>query len=234
MRRFRRASETLLLAALAVLAGCAAAPLGPAISPPRFAVGDHWEYRVIDNMRRGAMSQIDVEVVRLAGEIATLHVVKVDGGVRSEWTDELDAAGGLRAGMLADMPVRRFTPAAALFAFPLEQGKTWRQTVPTFRTDIELPDQILLYGNVQGRAPVTVPAGSFDAVQIYRVVQLDDAQPWRTRTTRRDRLWYAPEVRGVVREIHDAEYYEHGDNDPTAVYTERTITELVSFHPGRA
>jgi hypothetical protein len=136
--------------------------------------------------------------------------------------------------MLADMPVRRFAPAVALFSFPLEQGKTWRQTVPTFRTDIELPDQIQLYGKVQGRAPVTVPAGSFDAVQIYRVVQLDDGQPWRTRTTRRDQVWYAPEVGGVVREIHDAEYYEHGDNDPTAVYTERTITELVSFHPGRA
>ena len=129
---------------------------------------------------------------------------------------------------------QRFAPAAALVAFPLEQGKAWRQTVPTFRSDIELPDQILIYGDVQGRTPVAVPAGSFDAVQIYRVLQLDDAQPWRTRTIRRDRLWYAPEVKGPVREMREAQYVEHGDNDSTAVYTERTTTELVSFHPGRA
>jgi len=188
---------------------------------------------VIDNMRRGAVSQIDAEVVALAGDVATLHVVKLDGGTRSEWTDEIEGGGGLRAGMLDDSP-RRFTPAAALLAFPLEQGKSWRQVVPTFRRDIQLPDQILIYGDVQGRAPVTAPAGSFDAIQIYRVVQLDDASFWRSRTIRRDRVWYAPEVKGPVREMREAQYFEHGDIDATAVYTERTITELVSFRPGRA
>lgn len=223
-----------LLAPLVLLAACAAAPVGPPVASPRFLVGDHWQYRIIDHMRRGAVSQIDAEVVALAGDVATLHVVKVDGGTRSEWTDELEAGGGLRAGILGDASLRRFNPAAALLAFPLEQGKTWRQTVPTFRSDIQLPDQILIYGDVQGRMPVTAPAGSFDAVQIYRVVQLDDASFWRTRTIRRDQLWYAPEVKAVVRELHDAEYFEHGDNDSTAVYTERTTTELVSFHPGRA
>jgi hypothetical protein len=154
--------------------------------------------------------------------------------MRSEWTDEIEGGGSLRAGMLDDSAPRRFTPAAALLAFPLEQGKTWRQVVPTFRRDIELPDQILIYGDVQGRAPVTAPAGSFDAIQIYRVVQLDDASFWRTRTIRRDRVWYAPEVKGPVREMREAQYFEHGDIDATSVYTERTITELVSFRPGRA
>ena len=234
MQRSSRAF-VLLLAPLALLAACAAAPVGPPVASPRFLVGDHWQYRVIDHMRRGAISQIDAEVVALAAGVATLRVVHVDdGGVRSEWTDELDADGRLRAGMLGGPPLRRFAPAATLFAFPLEQGKTWRQSVPTLRADIELADEILIYGDVQGRTPVAVPACSFDAVQIYRVLQLDDSQPWRTRTIRRDQLWYASEVKGVVREVHDAEYFEHGDNDSTAVYTERTTTELLSFHPGRA
>jgi hypothetical protein len=124
-----------LIASLALLASCATAPVGPPVAPPRFIVGDHWQYRVIDNMRRGAVSQIDAEVVALVGDVATLRVVKLDGGMRSEWTDEIEGGGGLRAGMLDDSP-RRFTPAAALLAFPLEQGKTWRQIVPTFRRDI--------------------------------------------------------------------------------------------------
>lgn len=223
-----------LLAALAILAACAAIPpVGSQVAPPRFAVGDHWEYRIIDNMRRGAVSQLDAEVVALAGGVATLQFVLVDGGARSQWTDEIDATGALQAGMLNSPQVQRFAPAAQLLAFPLEQGKIWRQTVPTHRADIQLPDQILIYGNVQGRAPVEVPAGRFDAVQIYRVIQLDDAQPWRTRTTRRDQVWYAPEVKGVVREARSAEYIEAGDNGATAVYTERTVTELASFRPGR-
>ena len=99
---------------------------------------------------------------------------------------------------------------------------------------VALADQILIYGDVQGRAPVTAPAGTFDAIQIYRVVQLDDASFWRSRTIRRDRVWYAPEVKAPVREMREAQYFEHGDIDATAVYTERTITELVSFRPGRA
>lgn len=234
MRLVTRGFRFVLLSALAIVAACATAPVGPPVLSPRFMVGDHWQYRVIDNLRRGAVSQIDAEVVALAGGVATVHIVQFDEGRRSEWSDELDAAGGLHAGMLGGPTVRRFAPAAKLFEFPLEQSKTWRQTVPTFRSDIELPDEILIYGHVQGRTPVTVPAGRFDAVQIYRVLQLDDAQPWRTRTIRRDQVWYAPEVRGVVREIHDGEYFEHGDNDPTAVYTERTVTELVAFRPGRA
>lgn len=221
-----------LIVPVALLAACATAPVGPPVAPPRFAVGDHWQYRVIDNMRRGAVSQIDAEVVALAGDVATLRVVKLDGATRSEWTDQIEGGGGLRAGMLDDS-ARRFTPAAALLAFPLEQGKTWRQVVPTFRADIQLPDQILIYGDVQGRAPVTVPAGSFDAIQIYRVVQFDDASFWRTRTIRRDRVWYAPEVKAPVREMREGQYFERGDVDSTAVYTERTSTELISFRPGR-
>ena len=220
------------IAPLVLLAACATVPVGPPIASPRFVVGDHWQYRVIDNMRRGAVSQIDAEVVALAGDVATLRVVKLNGEVRSEWTDEIEGGGGLRAGMLDDS-TRRFAPAAALLAFPLEQGKTWRQVVPTFRRDIELPDQILIYGDVQGRAAVTVPAGSFDTVRLYRVLDLDDRQPWRTRTTRRDQVWYAPEVKGVVREAREATYAEPGDSGATQVYTERTVTELVSFRPGR-
>jgi hypothetical protein len=38
----------------------------------------------------------------------------------------------------------------------------------------------------------------------------------------------------VVREAREATYAEPGDSGATQVYTERTVTELVSFRPGRA
>ena len=39
------------IAPLVLLAACATVPVGPPIASPRFVVGDHWQYRVIDNMR---------------------------------------------------------------------------------------------------------------------------------------------------------------------------------------
>jgi hypothetical protein len=95
-----------------------------------------------------------------------------------------------------------------------------------------LNDQILVYGQLQGRSPVTVAAGSYNAVAIYRILQLDDEQFWRSRTTRRDAVRYAPEVKGVVREVRDAEYVELPP-EMANVRTEYTTTELVSFTPGK-
>src|SRR6266851_5522799 len=125
--------------------------------------------------------------------------------------------------------VRRFSPSLKLLDFPIGQRSSWRQAIDTFRNDIQLKGQIRVYGQVQGRAPVTVPAGSYDAVAIYRIVQLDDEEFWRSRTTRRDQVRYAPEVKGVVREVHDAEYFElTGGPDSATIRTEYTTTELLS------
>lgn len=225
-----------LFAALAVLVlgACAVQPLGENIAPPHFVVGDHWEYLVTDGLRRGATTRLDVQVVAINAGVATMRLVSVDSYGRSEQTEEIDADGGLSAGALRDAEVRRFSPSLKLLDFPIGQRSTWRQAIDTFRNDIQLKGQIRVYGKVQGRAAVTVPAGSYDAVAIYRIVQLDDEQFWRSATTRRDSVRYAPEVKGVVREVRDAEYVElHGGPDMATIRTEYTTTELVSFTPGK-
>ena len=225
------------LAAVAALALCACAtrqPLGENVAAPRFVVGDHWEYLVTDGLRRGATTRLDVQVVAISSGVATMRLVSVDSYGRSEQMEEVDADGSLRAGALRNAEVRRFSPSLKLLDFPIGQRSSWRQTIDTFRSDIQLKDQIRIYGEVQGRALVTVPAGSYDAVAIYRIVQLDDEQFWRSSTTRRDSVRYAPEVKGVVREVRDAEYVElHGGPDMATIRTEYTTTELVSFTPGK-
>src|SRR5439155_24075277 len=35
------------------ITGCTSAPIGAPVDAPRLVVGDHWQYRVIDNLRRG-------------------------------------------------------------------------------------------------------------------------------------------------------------------------------------
>jgi hypothetical protein len=220
--------------ALAAIAGCASAPVGAPVDAPRFVVGDRWQYRVTDNLRRGTVSQLDIEVIATAAADGSARIrLGYDDGKRTEWVDEFDAQGRLRSGMLWREGVRPFNPPVELFAFPLAQGKTWRQTIDTLRSDTQLQDQILIYGKVAGRQPTTVPAGGYDTVYVYRIVQLDDQEFWRTRTTRRDAVWYAPEVKAPVRETHEAEYTEKGGPDMTTVRTESTVLELVSFRPGK-
>lgn len=227
-----RESLFILGSALVLAAACTSAPVGPPVEAPRLVVGDHWQYRVVDQLRRGAVSRLDVEVISAAADTARLRVDYDDGATRGEWVDEVDARGGLRAGILWREPPRQFDPPAQMLAFPLEQGKTWRQTIETFRKDIELKDQIQIYGQVGERRMTAATAGGYDAVYVYRIVRLDDAEFWRTRTTRRDAIWYAAEVKAPVREAREAEYTEIGGQDVATVRTESTVRELVSFRPG--
>jgi len=216
------------------VASCASAPVGPPVDAPRLAVGDRWQYQITDNLRRGALSQLDAEVIAVSGGSARIRLGLTDNTGRAEWIDEIDGGGRLRIGSLWREPPRPFNPPAQLLAFPLDDGKTWRQSIDTMRADTQLKDQILIYGKIDGRKTISVPAGSFDAVYVYRIVQLDDEEFWRTRTTRRDAIWYAPEVKAPVREARAAEYTEKGGGpDMTTISTESTIIELVSFRPGK-
>lgn len=226
------AVPALALCAVLGLAGCASAPVGEGVAAPPLAVGDHWQYKITDNLRRGAVSQLDAEVVALSGNAARIRFARADPSGRSEWVDEVDGKGGLRTGSLYREPPRSFNPPAQLLDFPLGQGKTWRQTIDTLRTDTELKDQILIYGRVDTPGPTTVPAGRFDAVYVYRIVQLDDEEFWRTRTSLRAAIWYAPEVKGPVRESRDAQYTEKDSTDPATIRTEAITLELESFRPG--
>jgi hypothetical protein len=226
-------TAVLMLAFIGV-AGCASAPVGPPIDAPRLAVGDRWQYQITDNLRRGAVSQLDAEVIAVSGGSARIRLGLTDNSGRAEWIKEVDGRGGLLAGSLWREPPRTFDPPAQLLAFPLNDGKTWRQKIDTLRTDSQLTGQVLIYGKVDGRKAISVPAGGFDAVYVYRIVQLDDEEFWRTRTTRRDAIWYAPEVKAPVREARAAEYTEKGGGpDMTTISTESTIIELVSFRPGK-
>jgi len=208
------------------------APPGPAVPAPTLAVGDHWQYRITDNLRRGAVTMLDAQVISITNGVATLRLVYNDQRGSSERTEEVDANGGLVAGTLKEELTRRFPTPIELYDFPLQAGTSWRQTVNTTGPETGLPAQILVYGTVQGPSQVSVPAGSYDATYLFRVIQLDDEQFWRSRTDRRDFVWYAPQAKTAVRETHDATYVLRGGGALSVVRTENTTRDLVSFQPG--
>jgi len=207
----------------------AATPEGAAA--PQLAVGDRWEYRVTDNLRRGAVSKLDVEVVSVTAGTARLRFEGADPNGRGEWFDEVDRDGNLASGTLFREPPRPFAPPAQLLAFPLQKGKTWRQTIDTLRKDTGVKDQILIYGRVGSPAAVTVPAGGFETVYVYRTIQLDDREFWRSRTSITDAIWYTPSTKAPVRIKREAKYNQK-DLSNLEVRTESTVLELVAFRPG--
>ncbi len=122
--------QALLVALL--LAGCQTAttiPPGAAVGAPKLVVGDHWQYRITDNLRRGAVTMLDVEVTSIAGGIATLRENFNGPDGRSEENEEIDANGWLVVGTLKNEAMRHFPSPVKLYDFPLEQGKTWRQVI---------------------------------------------------------------------------------------------------------
>src|SRR5208282_4088556 len=96
------------LCALLYLAGCASAPVGGGVTAPQLAVGDHWQYKVTDNLRRGAVSQLDVEVIAVSGRAARIRFDHAGASGPSEWI--VDGEGGLGAGSLYHEPSRPFNP----------------------------------------------------------------------------------------------------------------------------
>ena len=204
----------------------------PPVAAPKLTVGDHWQYKITDNLRRGAVTMLDAEVVSITGGTAKLRLVYTEPTGRSEQTEEIDANGGLVVGALKEEQTRRFPTPLEMYQFPLQAGQTWRQTVDTTSPETQLKAQILVYGTVQGQSQVTVPAGSNDAIYLYRIVQLDDEQFFRTRTSRRDYVWFVPQVKGVAKETRDASYVLFGGGVNSVVRTENTTRELLSFRPG--
>jgi len=226
--------RSLAVLATILLAACQSATVTPSFPPvpaPKLAVGDEWVYRITDNLRMGLVTMLVADVVSIRAGTATLHLDYSNQFGRSEATAEIDADGGLIVGALKDQETRRFPAPIKLYDFPLEAGKTWRQTVDTISPETQLKAQILVYGTVQGQTVVSVPAGTLTATYIYRILRLDDEQHWRTRTTREDSVWFDPEMKTAVRELQNA-YYVQNDGRGALVQTERTTSELVSFQPG--
>jgi hypothetical protein len=228
-------SRWLPVLAAAGLVACQSATIAPSFPPvpaPKLALGDHWQYRITDNLRMGLVTMLEADVVSINAGVATVRLAFSDQNGRSETSVEIDENGGLIVGALKGQERRHFEPPIEMYDFALERGKTWRQVVPTISPETQLNAQILVFGTVQGQTVVSVPAGEFNTTFVYRILQLDDEQFWRTRTTREDSVWFAPEVKAPVRELRNASFIQSGGGVGTLVRTENTTRELLSFRPG--
>jgi len=234
----RLVTFTLGLGLCGALAGCVmmdSPGSGRAAEPPAYRVGDRWVYRAQDGWFRLFTNWEETHTISAVNADGITERVTLRGPTLDVARSELWAAPGkVRIGALYDHETRRFATPLDRYRFPLAPGATWSQFVDNVDETNRTSGPINYYLRAQGWETVSTPAGTFDAIVLHVVIWLDDETFWRYPTLCDYLIWYAPAVRGVVREQKRASYQEKGgDFDNAAkIPTQNTVIELVSFTPG--
>ena len=234
----RFVNVVLCAAGLALLAGCAGIESqgsGRAAEPPAYRVGDRWVYRAQDGWFRLFTNWDETHTISAVNADGVTERVTLKGPTLDVARSELwPAPGKVKIGALYEHETRLFATPLDRYRFPLAPGASWSQFVDNVDESTKTGGQINYYVRAQGWETVSTPAGVFDAIVLHVVIWLDDETFWRFPTLCNYTIWYAPAVRGVVRELKRASYQEKGgDFDNAArIPTQNTVIELVSFTPG--
>jgi hypothetical protein len=235
---FSRRRALLGAAAALPLAGCAgpmsSTPGGTVVAEvPAYRVGDRWIYRVDPQFRAATASDETVEVTGIAADGIAVRVTSVGGTPAGTRTERWSAPGLVTQGAMMDIETRRFAEPLQRFRFPLAAGQNWNQWVDQTNDTARTSGKVNRYVSVRGVEKVTTRAGTFDAVRMTVIMRLDDETPFRYATECTHLVWYAPAVRGVVREERRAQYREKGNAlDSAPMLAQNENVEFVSFTPG--
>ncbi|HEX4884604.1 MAG TPA: hypothetical protein VFX05_10735 [Casimicrobiaceae bacterium] len=224
-----------------LLGGCAGstlldAPGGAVLAEsPSYRAGDRWTYRVDQLWRAAPDYDETVEIVAVAPDGIDVRVISRGGSIDFDRRERWIAPGLVVQGSLLDVETRRFREPLQRLRFPLAAGATWNQWVDQVNDTLQTAGPINRYVRVQGMERVSTPAGAFDAVRMTVIMRLDDETPFRYPTECSHIAWYAPQVRGFVREERRAQYREKGSGHDTFAWipVQNEVALLTSFEPGR-
>ena len=221
-----------------VVAGCAT-PVASLQSPtlattaPQYRVGDRWVYRVRDGFANPTIYEETHAVTAVGTDGVTVNVIVTGGGHTVQRVERWVDGGRMAQGALLDIETRRFDEPLVMFRFPMQPGSTWTQRVGNVDLYTGRRGPIARYVRVAGQERVTTPAGTFDAVRLNVIMQLDDEEFWRWPTDATYTVWYAPAAKAPVREVRRADYLEKGGDESVGrLPSQYALVELVSFTPG--
>ncbi len=235
MHGFDPYRRDLLLAGSALLAGCAGGPLGlgaegPPAPAPDVRVGDGWVYHIVDGFRTPVEWDETHEVIAAGADGYTVRVTCKGATVNLVRTEQWKAPGLVTQGTVMDIETRRFATPLERYRFPLTPGTTWTQFVNNYNENTKKSGEISWYGRVGGWKPVTVPAGTFDAIFVTLLLRMDDEEFWRWPTNCTYGLWYAPAVGAMVQEEKEAQYLEKGGRDSSiAIRAQHSRIDLIAY-----
>jgi hypothetical protein len=227
--------DLLLATSASVLTGCVAAggTSGAPAPAPVYRVGDRWTYNGKDGYRLPVTWEEVHEVTSISADGIIFRITQMGPQVNTARTERLTAPGLVAAGAVFDAETRVFKPPLERYQFPLTPGATWRQTADNYNESLGKDDPLLRYVKVGGWENVTTPAGSFDAIVMRELMQLDLNDPFKYPMQCNYEIWWAPAAAGVVRETKDATYREKGDMGSAVDFrSQNTVLELASYRRG--
>src|SRR5439155_1227837 len=124
-------------------------------------------------------------------------------------------------------------PALIRYKYPMTGGATWSESVRDLNKPPGPYGPIRVHATVGGYETVSTPAGSFDAIKLRYLIQLDDETFWRYPTQCDYVVWYAPSIGAMVREQKRSYYIERSVESAPQVPGQNAVIELTSFTRGR-
>jgi hypothetical protein len=235
MHTFNARRRDILLGIPALLAGCTGGPFGivgadgPPAPAPDIRVGDRWVYHVAVGFRT-PVEWDETQEVNAAGTTGYAVRVTCKGPtVNLVRTEEWASPGVVRSGVAMDIETRRFVTPLLRYKFPLTPGTSWSQYVDNFNENTRKEGEFNYYARVGGWKPITVPAGTFDAIFVNVLMRMDDEEFWRWPTECNYGLWYAPAAGAMVSESKEAQYMEKGGMESIAVRAQHSRIALLSY-----
>lgn len=228
LRQFRLVVATLGLLFIGSCASTGGTP-GPGAPAPTYQVGDRWVYRAQDGFRTKVTWEETHQVTMAAPQGITVRVTAKGHSIDEQRTETWSGPGVVLTGAVFDSETRRFEPPLVRYRFPLAGGDRWSQSLRDPNRDTRPYGGVERTVSVGGYAPITTPAGTFDAIRLQVFMRLDDETFWRFPTECTYVLWYAPAIGMTVREEKNAYYSEKGSFGSGGRFqAQRAIVELVS------
>ena len=229
--------KTIAVSLVGLLVGCAqtggpgGGGGGPAVAAPSLKVGDRWTYHGTDGYRVPVKWEETHEVVAASPQGITVLVTGT-GGVEFRRTEQWSAPGVVTVGAVYEYETSRFDPALIRYQFPLTPGQVWTQELRNLDKPPNPLGAIRRHVSVDGYESVTTPAGTFNAIKMRILMQMDDATFYRYATQCNYVVWYAPEVGAMVREEQRSYYRQKGGLEGATVPGQHAVIELSSFARG--
>jgi len=231
-----RGAATAIAAAILVGA-CASVSVGgdpgtPAPAP-QVRVGDTWVYHIVDGYRAKIVWDETHEVTAVAPDGITVKVTAKGSTFNGERIEKWPSPGVVSQGAVYEDETNRFDPPLVRYQFPLTPGSRWSQRMQNLDKPSAPYGGIARSVSVRGYEQVATPAGTFDAIRLNVIMQMDDEEFWRWPTECNYVIWYAPSVGASVREQKRSGWRDKGGQDAVAYHPgQNAEIELVSFRRG--
>jgi hypothetical protein len=228
-----RVAATAMLSAVCVLHAASAAAASSAVAAPDLKVGDRWVYHAVDGYRTKMVWDETHEVTAIGPDGITVTVTTKGLARDTTRTEIWSAPGVVRSGAIYESETDRFDPPLIRYQYPMSVGTSWSQRVRNLDKPPDPYGPISYRATVRGQEKVTTPAGTFDALRISYVIQLDDESLAQYPTQCEYTFWYAASVGAAVREQRRSYSTQKGGGTSPRVPGQNAQFTLTSFTRGR-